>query len=444
MTDPQRTYQRRRQRRERKRRLSHKERLGRRRRQAQAYLDALEHSFVEQMAEMKLEERLRNKLRRQGRLLGELFAMMFSTAFGGGSYGRLSSRLGINKNLPGGILTALGKKSWLDKFRQMGRSILAEVLDGVPEKSSSTKSRYQVTLDIDSTVFRKFSEQMRLVGRAYSGQTDSVVLGVDVLLLVAVVGEGKLIVPMDFAIRRPDPDGPGRPCHDKMRWTEILVQSNVEWLLEHQLIEKPPLVAADSWFGSSHLAGALEELCGAALLVHGKAEWVFYLDDGRRLKGKELLTEPSFKRKLSPQVPKLPYQRLLATSPSFGRVVLTVVWPEDRKEPAFYLLCRDWMAKSTCLLRAWQRRSWIEWCFRVLKHLLEAGKSGVHTEEAFYGHLALRLMALTLLSYTARRRIRGEVTIEQLLWSIEEHWQCLRPKTLNLEILSTTSFGECA
>ena len=32
--------------------------------------------------------------------------------------------------------------------------------------------------------------------------------GIDGVLLVVVIGEGKLVVPVDFAIRRPDPTGP--------------------------------------------------------------------------------------------------------------------------------------------------------------------------------------------------------------------------------------------
>jgi hypothetical protein len=43
-----------------------------------------------------------------------------------------------------------------------------------------------------------------------------VLSGIDGVLLVVVVGDGKLVVPVDFAIRRPDPVGPGAPCRDKL------------------------------------------------------------------------------------------------------------------------------------------------------------------------------------------------------------------------------------
>jgi hypothetical protein len=38
------------------------------------------------------------------------------------------------------------------------------------------------------------------------------------VLLVVVIGEGKLVVPVDFVIRRPDPTGAGGPCRKKLHW----------------------------------------------------------------------------------------------------------------------------------------------------------------------------------------------------------------------------------
>jgi hypothetical protein len=42
------------------------------------------------------------------------------------------------------------------------------------------------------------------VGRWYSGQFKRPVFGIDGVLLLVVIGDGKLIIPVDFAIRRPD------------------------------------------------------------------------------------------------------------------------------------------------------------------------------------------------------------------------------------------------
>jgi hypothetical protein len=42
------------------------------------------------------------------------------------------------------------------------------------------------------------------VGTWWSGQGKRVLSGIDGVLLVVVIGDGKLVVPVDFAIRRPD------------------------------------------------------------------------------------------------------------------------------------------------------------------------------------------------------------------------------------------------
>ena len=31
------------------------------------------------------------------------------------------------------------------------------------------------------------------------------------------------MVPVDFAIRRPDPTGPGAPCRDKLHWVQSML-----------------------------------------------------------------------------------------------------------------------------------------------------------------------------------------------------------------------------
>ena len=64
------------------------------------------------------------------------------------------------------------------------------------------------------------------------------------------------------------------------------------------------------------------------------------------------------------------------------------------------------------LIRAWKRRHWIEYCFRTLKHLLATGACQVHNEDAYYGHLVLRLMGCLVLFYTSRVICKGRLTME--------------------------------
>jgi hypothetical protein len=66
-----------------------------------------------------------------------------------------------------------------------------------------------------------------LVGTWWSGQEHRVLSGIDGVLVVVVVGEGKLVMPVDVAIRRPDPTGPGGPCRDKLCWIHNMLDGCV-------------------------------------------------------------------------------------------------------------------------------------------------------------------------------------------------------------------------
>src|SRR5215471_8754576 len=96
-------------------------------------------------------------------------------------------------------------------------------------------------------------EQLGLVGTWWSGQEHPVLSGIDGVLLVVVVGEGKLVVPVDFAIRRPDPTGPGGPCRDKLHWVQSMLDGRVAAFRRRGVELPSPMVVADSWFSDSKL-----------------------------------------------------------------------------------------------------------------------------------------------------------------------------------------------
>jgi hypothetical protein len=68
--------------------------------------------------------------------------------------------------------------------------------------------------------------------------------------LIVVIGDGKLVIPVDFTIRRPDPPGPGRPCRDKLTRLQVMLDRTWAALQRRRLQLPPPLVVADSWFGT--------------------------------------------------------------------------------------------------------------------------------------------------------------------------------------------------
>ena len=194
---------------QRRRQRAH-ERLERDRRQAQRAAEALHHTLEELGLPAALVVEIEGRLRSQQKLLGEIVGVMFQALFGCRTPSELCRVRGWDKNWPSRLLSVLPKRSWLKRLRRLGLEVLVPLWRHVETKSAATQSRWQWTWATDDSVFHKYGEQLRLVGRWWSGQQHRVLSGIDGLLLVVVIGDGKLVVPVDFAIRRPDPSVPGR------------------------------------------------------------------------------------------------------------------------------------------------------------------------------------------------------------------------------------------
>jgi hypothetical protein len=412
----------------------YRERLQHEQQRAQRFLHALEQAVLDLGLPETLVAEVEWRVQAQVKLLGKMFGMMFPTLFGCRTAYELTQLRGWDKNLPGRMLGAMPKQKWLRQLQRRGQALLTLLWQQIEDKSSATQSRWQWTWVGDDSVFKKAGQQLGLVGTWYSGQEHRVRLGIDGLLLVVVIGAGKLVVPVDFVVRRPDPVGPGRPCRDKLTWLQVMLDRT--WaVLQRRCRRLPaPVVVADSWFGDSALLGHVHTHQQGTLVVEGKRRYVFTLPDGRRVTGEDLQTWPDWPWRESPQAPGLRYARLTATSPTYGRVTLVLV--DKPGEDRFYWLCRETLITAPRLIRAWSRRSWIEHTFRTLKHLLAAEACQVHTEDAYYGHLVLRLLAGLVLLYTARCRLKGRVTMEEIVFSLKHHWRFLSSEPLEFYALS--------
>jgi hypothetical protein len=87
-------------------------------------------------------------------------------------------------------------------------------------------------------------------------------------------------------------------------------------------------------------------------------------------------------------------------------------------------------------LKAWKRRHWSAQGFRTLKPLLATEGCQVHSEEAYYGHLGLRLMACFVLFYTSRVIFKGHVSMEAMVLSLQHYWGTVDYEPLELYGLS--------
>jgi hypothetical protein len=115
---------------------------------------------------------------------------------------------------------------------------------------------------------------------------------------------------------------------------------------------------------------------------------------------------------------------------------VTVVSVDEPRQDRFYLLCLETTLSAPQLIRRWRRRSWIEFVFRTLKHLVATEACQVRSEDAYYGHLVLRLMASFILFYTARVICKGRLTMEAMIFSLKHYWRFVDVEALELQALS--------
>jgi hypothetical protein len=419
----------------RRRRLNAKERHARQQQQAQRDIEALHQALHELGLPEHLVIEIEGRLRAQRKLLGKIFGLMFPTLFGCINAYELSRTRGWDKNLLWRILGALPRRSWIKRLRKLGQDILTPLWRHIESRSEATRSRWQWTWVFDDSVFRKYGDQCELVGQWWSGQHKRVVDGIDGVLLLVVIGEGKLIVPIDFEVRRPNPKGPGRRCRTKLEWAQVMLDETRAAFGRRSLSLPTPQVVADSWFSDSKLMAHVADTHQGTLLVQGKAHYTYYLADGRRVYGRDFLHDDQpWPWRQSLDARGCRYARLRAKSPTYGEVTLILV--DKPGEKRFYLLCFATSIPATRLLRWWGRRHWIEQTFRTLKHLLATEACQVRSEQAYYGHLVLRLMACFVLFYTSRVIYKGKVTMDEIVFNLKHHWSSVNCEALDLYGLS--------
>ena len=258
-----------------RRRRTAQERLERDRRQAQQVAEALHQALEDLSLPTDLVAEIEGRLRSQQKLLSKIVGVMFPPLFGCRTNTELCRVRGWDKNLPSRLLGALPKRSWIKRLRRLGLEVLEPLWRHAASKSEATRSRWQWTWVADDSVFKKYGEQLGLVGTWWSGQEHRVLSGIDGVLLVVVVGDGKLVVPVDFAIRRPDPTGPGGPCRDKLHWVQIMLDGRMAAFRRRGVELPPPMVVADSWFSDSKLMRHVAATHQGTFLVEGKTTYVF-------------------------------------------------------------------------------------------------------------------------------------------------------------------------
>src|SRR5262249_13874051 len=152
------------------------ERLARDRRQAQHAAKALQQALDGLGLPADLVTEIEGRLRSQQKLLGNIAGMMCPPLFGCRTNFELCRVRGWDKNLPDRVLGVLPKRSWLKRLRRLGLEVLVPLWRHTASMSAATRSRWQWTWVGDDSVFKKYGNQLGLVGSWWSGQEHRVLL----------------------------------------------------------------------------------------------------------------------------------------------------------------------------------------------------------------------------------------------------------------------------
>jgi len=163
-------------------------------------------------------------------------------------------------------------------------------------------------------------------------------------------------------------------------------------------------------------------------VVAGKRPAVCDRPDKGRVTGEACLTRADWPWRDDLHRPGGRYARLKATSPSSGSVPGILVDQPGRGRSS--RLCRVTTGSAPRLIRAWRRRSWMAHHCRTRPHVLATAACQMQGEDASYGPLVWRRLASLGLLYTARVLFQGQVTMEEIVFSLTHHWRFLTSKPL--------------
>ena len=189
-----------------------------------------------------------------------------------------------------------------------------------------------------------------MVGRGWSGPHKRVWSGMDGRWRLGVVGEGRVLVPGDLAMRRPAPVGPGALGPADARRARGSVSS--AWLGVagphgggRSLVERLEAHAAWTRCASRHCARGGQTVLWLSRGLEGQG-WRWPQHPGEA-GGRDV--------------------RRRATSPTSGQVTVVIVDEPGQDRVSLLGLETEWSAPQW--LRRWRRRSGMACVFRTLKHL---------------------------------------------------------------------------
>lgn len=261
------------------------------------------------------------------------------------------------KNCTNDQITVLVERFFWLAFRE-------RLLD-ICQKSESTWSRMNVTLVIDSSIYKQILSQGKEIpefDKFFSGQYHAPVYGFRLTLIGMVIGQR--FYPIRFYISSKE--------HQEVEVARTLlaeVKQKLNTLKEQEKVEFPNLfLSVDSGFCSSELFEADEEI---TMISVPKKSWVFEID-GQKMNLKKHIDRFLEEERTSDE-PIFPLRKR-AVGNTLGEVVLLFFRLNNSQKVSVIVTDKlDIFAKT--LRRRWFQRTYIEQFFRFSKHTLHIQSS---------------------------------------------------------------------
>jgi hypothetical protein len=269
----------------------------------------------------------------------------------------------------------------------------AEKLKPVLEKSAATRSRAGIAISVDNSVIDRFGRMLRFTWSWYSGRWKKVVNGHDLLGIVMSIGGIPIPLSLVFCSKQ------GRGSTDK----PSLLISMLTLLTEEFKAEGIDITAfpitMDSWFASERLKQQLHALGFKKIIIAGKGNYTFYID-GEKKKASEWKGAIEFETGGWGIDADVPFRRVEAFSPTFGRVALYFFRKSSTR--SFYLMdfSKTFMRGAEAW-HIWKQHHIIEFFWKILKSVLGIKAMRLHDNP----HAAL---LVKIIAYLLAVRLRGE------------------------------------
>ncbi len=392
----------------------------------ESYSDGIKNAIEELELDEELEKFAEKHLGKMLKAFSTILGLLLLPLSGCSSYHEFSKEYDIDKNKPYRILNRGTPGVWIRLLRRISAKLLLRIVKKYHQMSDSTKSRHKVTLAVDSTTLLKVGQELGLVGKFWSGKLKKTASSIQLVVLYAVVGEAKLLIPLDMRIRKPDPQGSGRKCKEQPELVIEMVRNFRTRCFSKGVDPRGWFIALDSWYGSKDLLDAIDKL-GFTVTFEGKSSYVFFLN-GEKFKAAGLAEETRWRNSNQRDID---YARVNVTSPTFGEVTLVFFVDADELK---YLVMKPNQISAVRTIVAYKLRWWIEEFFKICKSYLKIEKFQMVKENEIYGHICLRMLCFIVVCFCARRVCRE--TIQKIVRKLNRYWFQWFPEILDLHTFS--------